>query len=379
MIKPLTSLRFIFALMVFLNHLSFVKQGESEVWDWIFLNIFREGYIGVSFFFILSGFILAYNYQQKFLKGSVSKRQFWQARMARILPLYYLTLIASIPFTLLEFSTNPSAWIQKIVLNIFALQSFVPVYDYYFSFNLPAWSISNELFFYLIFPFLIPVIFKFNSKKLGIIGIAVLFLALMSIHLFDPSLHHTLFYINPVFRLIDFFLGIALYNIYKISDIKFWNNYYTASILEISSVIILLIFFGLHQYIPSAYRYSFYYWLPMMLVIYSFSFHSGVISKLLSYQSMVLLGEISFGFYLIHHLVIRYVLALNIKYFNFSSQFIIIVITLLGTVIASYFSYKIIEKPCRNYINRFNFRRSSHLSTTPSVAQIIKKEVVTGP
>ena len=67
MIKPLTSLRFFFALFVFLSHLYFLKA--SEFYIDIFENFFSEGFLGVSFFFILSGFILAYNYEDKILES----------------------------------------------------------------------------------------------------------------------------------------------------------------------------------------------------------------------------------------------------------------------------------------------------------------------
>lgn len=69
MIKPLTSLRFIFAFMVFASHLGFLNKSESNVLHWVYDSVFHEGYIGVSFFFILSGFILAYNYQDGILKN----------------------------------------------------------------------------------------------------------------------------------------------------------------------------------------------------------------------------------------------------------------------------------------------------------------------
>jgi peptidoglycan/LPS O-acetylase OafA/YrhL len=367
MIKPLTSLRFIFAFMVFLNHLSFVRQGESEVWDWIFLNIFREGYIGVTFFFILSGFILAYNYQQKFKEGSVSKRQFWRARVARILPLYYLTFLAAIPYTLLEFSTNSASWIQKLLLNIFAVQSFIPVYDFYFSFNLPAWSLSNELFFYLLFPFLVPVVFKLNLKNSFLAGGGLLIILLFLIKNIDPINHHALFYINPFFRLIDFCLGIALFNLYKIADAAGWKNYKRASIREITSVFILLLFFILHPFIPEVYRFFIYYWLPMAMVVYAFAFQGGILSKWLSKKSLILLGEISFGFYLIHHLVVRYVLAINSKFFQISNEIFIVTSIFFITIIASYFTYYFFEIPCRNYIKGLKLPKPIHHVSAPLI------------
>jgi len=60
MIKPLTSFRFFAALFVFLSHLSLFKEFEET--EWLFENILYEGYLGVTFFFILSGFILTFNY-----------------------------------------------------------------------------------------------------------------------------------------------------------------------------------------------------------------------------------------------------------------------------------------------------------------------------
>ncbi|CAN5123737.1 acyltransferase [soil metagenome] len=351
--------------MVFLNHLSFVKQGNSKEWDWIFINIFREGYIGVSFFFILSGFILAYNYQQKFKKGSISKRQFWSARLSRILPLYYITILAAVPFTLLEFSSNSSAWIQKMFLNLFALQSFVPVYDYYFSFNLPAWSISNELFFYLLFPFLIPLIEKINIRNFLIPFGGFIIVIFLILNFIDPNNHHALFYINPFIRLFDFSLGVALFNIYKITDPAPWKSFSRASSLEITALSVLLLFFGLHQFIPEVYRFSIYYWLPMSMVIFSFSFQGGIISKWLSGKTIVLLGEISFGFYLLHHLVIRYVLALNTKFFQINSELMILFSIFIITLIASYLSYFFFESPFRKYFRRFNVKKAIPHSATP--------------
>ena len=84
MINTLTSLRLFFALMVFGAHCYVVDSTFST-------QFYKEGFVGVSFFFILSGFIIAYNYQQKLVERKVSKRQFWVARIARIYPLHIAT------------------------------------------------------------------------------------------------------------------------------------------------------------------------------------------------------------------------------------------------------------------------------------------------
>ena len=73
MINTLTSLRFIFAMMFFGAH-CYVIDNHFDI------HFFKEGFVGVSFFFMLSGFIIAYNYQKKFSENKITKRTFWVVR-----------------------------------------------------------------------------------------------------------------------------------------------------------------------------------------------------------------------------------------------------------------------------------------------------------
>lgn len=74
MINSLTSLRFIFAMMVFGAHCYIID-------DFFNAHFFKEGFAGVSFFFVLSGFIISYNYQYKLQEHKTDKRTFWAARI----------------------------------------------------------------------------------------------------------------------------------------------------------------------------------------------------------------------------------------------------------------------------------------------------------
>src|ERR1700728_5212719 len=57
--------------------------------------IVNGGYISVSFFLLLSGFILTYNYAEKGQKGTLSARSFWKARFSRLYPVYAFSLVLS--------------------------------------------------------------------------------------------------------------------------------------------------------------------------------------------------------------------------------------------------------------------------------------------
>jgi len=183
MIKPLTSCRFFFALMVFFSHIDFIDKSHVT-FHTLYQNIFQEGYLGVSFFFILSGFILTLNYKDKILSGEVGHKEFWMARLARIYPLHFITTILCIPLTLIFFNDGVLMWGLKLCLNLLLLQSFVPAISVYYSFNAPSWSISDEMFFYLIFPFLIILYNKCRSA----VCINLIYLLLIPIGIyFVPS------------------------------------------------------------------------------------------------------------------------------------------------------------------------------------------------
>jgi peptidoglycan/LPS O-acetylase OafA/YrhL len=348
MIKPLTSLRFFFAMMVFVSHLQFFSK-EDLFFHKIYDTVFYEGYLGVSFFFILSGFILSLNYKDRLLKKEAVAKEFWIARFARIYPLYLLTLLIAVPLTLpgIKISLLPS--LLKFLCNLFLLQSFIPTTAFYYSFNAPSWSISCEMLFYLLFPFIVTI----GRQRRAILSVIPVFLIPVGIHFFPENLLHRLFYINPVFRLVDFLIGILIFDLYQTTFLhKIFKSALTATFIEILSITIFIIFFSLHRHIPQGYRYSCYYWIPMVLIILAFAYQKGYLSVALSGKLFVQLGEISFGFYLIHHLSVRYILALNATLHLINNDYLLTCIIFTVSLIASYVSFKFFEGPANKYIKR---------------------------
>ena len=98
-IRPLTGLRFVAALLVVIHHYFGIATGDyGQRADPRVPNLIASAFVGVNFFFILSGFILAYNYLGADGQLRVTRRDFWAARFARIYPVYVLAfLVATVP------------------------------------------------------------------------------------------------------------------------------------------------------------------------------------------------------------------------------------------------------------------------------------------
>ncbi|MBS1629001.1 MAG: acyltransferase [Bacteroidetes bacterium] len=298
MIRPLTSLRFVFAFMVFCCHCSFYKTPGTTGF-WLQWHVMNEGYIGVSFFFILSGFILSLNYADSFDTHSIQQKEFWLLRFARIFPLYLLMLLVEIPFTMHEFHHSASIWWARLFTCMFMLQSWVPDMSWIAAFNTPSWSISAESFFYAMFPLLVFWIKRPCRWILIIAGLAAALAVGMS--LTDPHLQKIAFYNNPLARIGEFALGIVLYRLFAQRK-RTWGFRY-ATQMELASIGVLFLFFFFHLSVPHVYRYSVYYWVPMSFLLYVFAHTSGYISRLMSQKICVVLGEISFAFYMVHYRV----------------------------------------------------------------------------
>jgi peptidoglycan/LPS O-acetylase OafA/YrhL len=162
---------------------------------------------------------------------------------------------------------------------------------------------------------------------------------------------HHFFYINPVFRVIDFLIGILLFNVYeKIKLPALFKSTSVATIAEIIAIGSFVLFFSFHLSIEQGYRYSCYYWLPVMLVIFVFAQQAGYLSKLLSGKVLVLAGEISFSFYLLHQLLMKYISFINAKFFIIHSEYLLVAIIFIVSVITSYGCYRFIEIPSNRFI-----------------------------
>ena len=313
MINTLTSLRFIFAMMVFGAH-CYVIDNHFDI------HFFKEGFVGVSFFFMLSGFIIAYNYQKKFSENKITKRTFWVARIARIYPLHWLTLLIAVALGNYVIASGTIDWCKHFLASLTLTNAYIPKDNYFFSFNSPSWSLCCEQLFYICFPFLIA--FTKDYRKLLSTFLICAILSIVGMY-FTPMITSS-----------------------------------QGSIIEIASIALFLSFYLYAAEIPKVYRYSCYYWIPIAFILISFSLQKGMVSRLLSNRLLVIGGEISYSFYLIHLFVL-----LSYAKWQKESDFHIdwyISIPLLFCVIIllSLLSYYYFEKPMNKLVKTLLSKQS---------------------
>ena len=192
-LNSLTGLRAIAALCVFFDHIRFVALGgPRSVLD----HIGGQGAMGVTFFFALSGFVLAWGQ-----KLPVRTVDFWWGRVARIYPAYFVALIGGIVVTVYAHGAGGMA--RPLAACLLLIQSWIPHSSYYFAINGPSWSLSCEMFFYAMFPLAAPFIRRANWRGIAVAAaIACCLTRLMwAVGVSDN--------IKPLVHLSDFLMGIA--------------------------------------------------------------------------------------------------------------------------------------------------------------------------
>ncbi|MGV0996564.1 acyltransferase family protein [Empedobacter falsenii] len=140
-------------------------------------------------------------------------------------------------------------------------------------------------------------------------------------------------------------LGIITCQIYKkIKDTPI--NFSKGTLIEIIAITVLAIFFYFHNDVARAFRYGIYYWIPMIGIILIFALQKGFFSRILQHKILVYLGEISFAFYMIHMIVIKY----GNQYLPKINDFQKIGIYFIIALILSALTFEYFEKPVAKWI-----------------------------
>jgi peptidoglycan/LPS O-acetylase OafA/YrhL len=340
-IPQLTFTRFIAAFLIVAYHFGKIVYPFSIP---VLKPLVENLNVLVSYFFILSGFVLAVSTFKSMSEGkTIQFKSFIKPRLARLYPMFLFALVLFFIFgQKLHFS-----WID-IVLNLSLLQAWIPPYP--LSLNSPAWAISVEILFYISFPFLINKLF--NKKSDTLIWLAVTswlcntLLLYLNIEIFKAGRDFMFFF--PPFHLLTFIVGVCsgLLFMRHHQQLQKYISYMTVSAF-------LAIGFSIYLFISKqpiiTYQHNGLFAPTFLLFIYWFSLSKSFIVKIFSLRFFQYLGELSYAIYILQVPVFFFFLHIMHPYFHFETNTGFIVyfsVLLLSSVIA----FEVIEKPCKNLI-----------------------------
>lgn len=296
-LRSLTGLRFFAAMGVVLYHLSLYFTPLDHA-----LDAFGYGFTGVSFFFVLSGFVLTWSHRE-----GDSTRKFYRNRFARVWPLHAVTTFLS---TLVP-SMAASATIWPALPFVLTLtQAWVPAGGYVVAFNGVSWSLSCEAFFYLSFPFLIRMVSKEQKTVLLAVFVYGSIVALgiyISVSFSGPAENYLLGTM-PLYRLGEFVLGMILALMIRRGcrpRIRLGHAVAITLGLYVSLIVASAVASG--GAIPVPATYANLVMLPGFIGVIAAAATNDLLGprKGLASNTMVRLGRWSFALYLVHELAIR--------------------------------------------------------------------------
>lgn len=344
-VESLTFLRFIAALIVVVSHFG-VKLP-------LFKHMSLSGQLMVTFFFVLSGFVMTIS---QLPKKRISLKSYWLSRFTRIVPLYIFAMV----FILCYFFCNDLEISNAtIALNLFFLQSWFST-DVSFAINYPSWSLSVEVVFYFIFPFIVLYIKKvlLKADRAMLIAFLAWFLTQVIIMVIlignesnsvGPVTEGVLSY-HPVVHLCSFIFGIAggLFFIEKRPKI----SHPLISISALSGVVLVIIICLMNETLltrfPIALGSSFFAPLFLLLILIVACSPDSVFPFLQS-PFFVLLGESSYALYILQ-------IPLKSLYNNSIGGMIDLpplydfLFLLLFMVVGAVLSFTLFERPLNNFL-----------------------------
>ena len=343
-LEQLTFTRFLAAISIVIYHFG-EKIFPFNLDSTSFL--FKQANIGVSYFFILSGFVMIIAYSKK---GNINFIDYIRKRFARLYPVYALAIL--LLFLLKLLIPSSSIDYQGLLLNLTLLQSWIPAKA--LSFNYPGWSLSVEMFFYITFPFLFNHIYQKISFKKILFGVLTIFIAsqLLFHYLLDapffekaPSIPYNFSHYFPLMHINQFLIGNIAGIIFINSNFK--NKNYDIAILLLIGIITFLL--------KEKFDVSYHNGLLALLfipLIFTISLNTGVLAKISNLKPLVFLGEISYSIYILQVPIFIFGSAIMNK-LHFDDKALIFWSNLILLIITSGLSYKYLEIPLRQKINNW--------------------------
>lgn len=342
--SQLTSLRFLAAMYVVCFHTADQLFTGARDLSTMHGRLLDMGFTAVSFFFVLSGFVLTIAYRNRLF----SIRQFYIARIARIYPLFIFTLLLDTPdyfANLLGHAALPEALSKtsiRLVGNAALIQAWIPRLR---GMDGPNWSLSVEAFLYLMFPFVLARLKPSSARFLAFAAVAVYCASILSVSgLLSTGISLSVIRFNPILHVPSFVIGI----ISALLLMRFPRIANHGRLLIAAAALCLLATIVFYRYIP----------MPLLndgllapvyaTIVVAVTKASSLVDATLCNKWMVLCGDASYGMYLLHipiwHIAIRCGIARHPELYS---------VYLLLVVAAGIFSLRFVETPARRHLQSF--------------------------
>lgn len=346
MIETLQSLRFIFFVMIFMSHFGYDGRPTFDA----------GGDCGVSFFFILSGFVMTLAYGEKAASERFSYRRFMVRRMAKLYPLHLLCLLA---FVVINIKSMDAEALVRLLPNLLLIQSWLPSADYYFSGNAVSWFLSDILLCYAVFPFVCRAIRRMTPAALTFTWAAVLMAYSLLLCNVTDAMTNTFIYVFPPVRTVDFALGITIWRVAEWTkrhrpDIA--ENRLAINAAELAVFAALAATLAAHPYVNLQIRTACLFWPVCAAVILLFAGErqGGGVAWLLRHKPLIWLGNITFPMFMVHQMAISITLIafLHLSGFIGEPPYWLALTLCAATTLAGTAIYRMIEVRMKRRINK---------------------------
>jgi peptidoglycan/LPS O-acetylase OafA/YrhL len=359
-IDSLTSLRGFLALWVVFYH--FWKDILALFPRLDFLTpLAKQGHFAVPVFFMLSGFVLAYNYSQELSVFSLrGYGRFLFMRWARIYPVHFFTLLVVLGMVVVCRAkgwplTDTGYGAKDFVLNLFLAQTWTP--DFQLNWNYPSWSISSEWFAYLCFPLCCTAILRLITTRFrAYLFLVVCWTATVALYVFGSEIpFRALIQVIPTFL-----AGTA---IFACQSVCRSSRYHSPLATHLLPDLLLLVLGMVPIFLEGPTMVAFLL-TGFVVLVYWLARRGNDCSWLWTNRFAIYLGEISYSLYMAHTLAQKVCYKL-LPSDQFSGATLILRLGILGAyvtciAIAVLGTYYLVERPSRRGLRElFNSKRES--------------------
>ena len=357
----LTSLRFFAALEVVIFHLS-VGPYSAAIPEGVLRDLASGGYAAVSFFFVLSGFVLTYAHAGVTEREgcNVEARRFWLLRFARLAPAYYLALLLAAPIVIANIASHApplTAFVAPLLVVAFLQSWWAPLA---LTWNFPAWSLSVEWLFYGLFPWLARV--SARAPRTAILAASYALIVAATIYRADflslpgkfpegrTDLYFQAYFPLPYLPL--FVFGMALGRQYLFGRKLAPRSH--AAMLWAGMALAVLAFAG--KSVLPWWAHSDAVLGPAFALMIFGGAGATVGVSLLASATMVLLGEASYAMYILH-IPIRFWMELLLTIAGIELPLrLYMVLHVVAVMAVSILVFRYVETPLRQWITRMALR-----------------------